>query len=175
MIVRRFREEDAQAVSDLVRASLLISCGKDYPPEPLEAFAATQTPAAMVRRGQTTRFYVAEEGGTPVGCAAVGRSTEVPGESCVYSFYVLPECQGRGIGRRLMEALEEDPDFRAARRVILHASRTALGFYRKMGFGFEGGDDRPDADGLYRMEMLLPPGGPPSSQKTGTPPAPADA
>ncbi len=154
MLIRLFHERDAQAVSNLVRSALLVSCAKDYPPEPLNAFADTQTPACMLERGRTTHFYVAEEDGIAVGCGAVGADGDDSGVCGVYSFYVLPEWQGRGVGRKIMEALEADDAAREARRLTLHASRTALGFYRRMGFGFAGGDDRPDADGLYHMEKL---------------------
>ena len=150
--IRRFRDSDAEPVSRLIVDALLTCCGPDYPPEPLGAFARSQTPACMRERGRTTHFYVAEEDGTPVGCAAVGRDPEGPGVCGVYSFYVLPTKQGRGIGRRLMEALEADPWGREARLLTLHASLTALGFYRRMGFGFRDGCTQPDRDGLYMME-----------------------
>ena len=155
ILIRRFADADAEAVSRLVVDALLTCCGPDYPPEPLGAFARSQTPEMMLRRARTTRFYVAEEAGVPVGCAAIGPDPDDPGICGVYSFYVLPEKQGLGIGRRLMEALEADPLGRRARLLTLHASRTALGFYRRMGFGFAGGYDTPDADGLYLMEKRV--------------------
>ena len=111
-----------------------MSCGRDYPAPPLEAFAATQTPEMMLERDRATHFYVAEEGGEPVGCGAIGPDEADPGVSGIYSFYVLPRCQGRGIGRRLKESLEADGYGRRARMLTLHASRTALEFYRRMGF-----------------------------------------
>ncbi len=155
ILIRRFRDADAEAVSRLVVDALLTCCGPDYPPEPLGAFARSQTPACMRERGRTTHFYVAEEAGAPVGCAAIGPDPEDTAVCGVYSFYVLPEKQGRGIGRRLMAALEADPLGRGARLLTLHASRTALGFYHRMGFSFAGGCETPDADGLYRMEKSV--------------------
>ncbi len=156
LTIRKFRDTDAQAVSDLVRAALLISCAKDYPPEPLGKFAASQTPDCMRERARTTHFYVAEEGGTAVGCGAVGQGEKNADVCSVYSFYVLPSHQGRGIGRAVMETLEQDEYFRQARIVTLHASRTALPFYRKMGFTFRDGNGNPDKDGLFSMEKTIP-------------------
>ena len=155
MRIRRFRGADAEAVSALIIESLLTCCGRDYPMEPLEAFARTQTPETMRERGRTTHFYVAEEDGIPVGCGAVGPDPEDPGVCSVYSFYVLPRSQGRGVGRRIMEALEADEYARRVSRMTLHASLTALGFYRRMGFGFQNDCDRPDRDGLYLMEKAI--------------------
>ncbi len=148
--VRPFREADAQAVSDLVRTALLVSCAGDYESEPLARFAATQTAERMLERGRTTHFLVAEAAGAVVGCGAIGPGAE--DEGCVYSLYVAPDCQGHGIGRTVLNALEADEYGRRARRLTVHASRTALGFYRGMGFAFASGDERPDAEGLYLLE-----------------------
>lgn len=155
--VRPFRESDAQAVSDLVRTALLVSCAGDYEPGPLRSFADTQTPARMLDRGRTTHFLVAETAGVAVGCGAIGTDSEVPDEGCIYSLYVAPDCQGRGIGRRLMETLAADEYGRQARRLTVHASRTALGFYRKLGFACRNGCDSPDGDGLFLLEKAIEP------------------
>ncbi len=156
LTVRRFREEDAQAVSDLVRAALLVTCAKDYPPEPLGTFARNQTAACMSERARATHFYVAAEGETAVGCGAVGPDETNPDACCVYSFYVLPSRQGHGIGKAIMRRLEADELFRRARRATLHASKNALGFYRRMGFGFAPGGETPDRDGLFVLERSIP-------------------
>lgn len=155
MMIRRFRPEDAEAVSRLIVTALLVSCGPDYPAGPLEAFAASQTPEVMLERDRTHHFYVAEEDGVPVGCGAIGPDEADPGICGIYSLYVLPRRQGRGIGRRLMEVLEADIYGRSARLLTLHASRTALAFYRRMGFVFADGTETPDGDGLYRMEKRV--------------------
>lgn len=153
MRIRRFDDRDADAVSGLIVRTLLTSCAADYAPEPLEAFARTQTPACMKRRGRETHFYVVEEAGTVVGCGAVGSDERDAAVCAVYSLYVLPECQGRGVGRMIVETLLADEYARRAKVILLHASRTALGFYGRMGFVFRDGCDAPDADGLYEMEI----------------------
>jgi GNAT superfamily N-acetyltransferase len=47
--------------------------------------------------------------------------------------YVLPECRGQGISRRMLEALFDHPDARALRRCLL-VTRDAHGLYEKFGF-----------------------------------------
>ena len=56
------------------------------------------------------------------------------GHLVVYYPHLLvhPECQGRGIGRKLMEALQER--YRGFHQQMLTADGQAIEFYRKMGF-----------------------------------------
>lgn len=152
MQIRRFQEQDARAVSDLVRDALLVSCAKDYPPDVLTAFAETQTPECMLNRGNTTHFYVAEEEERIIGCGAIGTSNDCPDVCGIYSLYVSPEYQAKGIGKRIMETLEADPYAQQASQIEIHASITALEFYQKLGYTFQPGGDVPDHEGLYKLE-----------------------
>jgi GNAT superfamily N-acetyltransferase len=66
--------------------------------------------------------------------------------------YVLPRCQGRGIGRRLLEYIK---DRTRTRRLLVGtwaAADWAVAFYRKNGF-----DLLPDKDGLLQRYWDIPP------------------
>ncbi len=76
-------------------------------------------------------WVVAYRDGAPVGCAGVKRLDAATGE--VKRVYLRPEARGLGLGRALMEALEED-----GRR---------LGFER---LRLDSGDRQPEALGLFR-------------------------
>ena len=101
-------------------------------------------------------FYVAcEDDGTVIGCAAIGRPyRDDPAESCLYSVFVLPEKQNRGVGRALIGAIERDPWFLTARRVIIPASINALHFYQGLGYTFAPGGDMLDEEQLYCLEKF---------------------
>lgn len=152
MHIRPFQPADAEAVSALIIHTLRSSNAKDYPPQMLEDVIARQTPADVLTRAGWTHFYVAEEGGALVGCGAVGPYWGSETESSLFSFFVAPAQQGRGVGRAIMQTLEQDPYFLRARRVEIPASITALGFYQKMGYTFKNGNDRIDGERLYRLE-----------------------
>ena len=47
--------------------------------------------------------------------------------------FILPECQGRGLGKRLVEAVVADDRLRGLRRFML-ATRDAHGLYEQYGF-----------------------------------------
>ena len=67
---------------------------------------------------------------------------------------VMPEYQGKGIGRKIIETLEQDEYFFRAKRVEVPASITGVGFYRKLGYEYKNGIDRPDEERLFRLEKF---------------------
>lgn len=154
MLIRRFEEKDAAPVSALVIRTLRVTNARDYSPEDMEALAARMQPADILQRASWTHFYVAEDAGRIVGCGAVGPYWGREDESSLFTIFVLPECQGMGVGRGIVETLEKDEFFTRARRVEIPASVTALGFYEKMGYRKKPGCDAPDDEGMYRLEKF---------------------
>ena len=152
MTIRRFEEKDAQAVSDLIARTLRATNSKDYSMEYLENDIAHLQPADILRRARGQHFYVAEEDGRIVGCGAIGSYWGKTDESSLFTIFVLPEYQGRGIGRKIIETLERDEYFLRARRVEIPASITGTPFYLKMGYSYKNGVTEPDEEGLLRLE-----------------------
>lgn len=154
MNIRRFREEDAEAVSALVIKTLRISNVKDYTPELMEEVVKSQQPQNVLERAGWTHFYVAEEGGELIGCGAIGPYWGKTDESSLFTIFVLPEWQGKGIGRRIIETLEQDEFFLRAKRTEIPASITAVDFYRRMGYDYKNGIAEVDDEGMYRLEKF---------------------
>lgn len=149
--VRRFREEDAEAVSELIIRTLLITNSKDYPPEMIEELILREQPEDQTALGKRAHFYVAEENGCLIGCGAAGPG-KISEEPCgLYSVFVLPEYQGKGVGRKIMEALESDEYAVVSGQIELHASITGLNFYRKLGYVYKDGCEEPDENLLFTM------------------------
>lgn len=85
-----------------------------------------------------TCVYVAEDGGRVVGFAMGGPERdgdpEYPGE--LYAIYVLPECQGRGAGRRLVAAVAAslaEAGHQALLVWVLEANASGRRFYEALG------------------------------------------
>lgn len=74
-------------------------------------------------------FFVAIEQGRVVGTVALeGGKLRA----------MAVDAQTRGIGRLLVARLEEEARARGLARIDLHARRTAVGFYEKLGYVAEG-------------------------------------
>ena len=154
MVIRKFENADAAQVSALIQKTLRISNIKDYSPEYIERDAQLFTPEYVIQRAGWTHFYVVCAGNQIVGCGAIGPYWGKTDESSLFNIFVLPEYQGKGIGRAIIEALEKDEYFLRARRIEIPASITACAFYRKMCYDYKNGVDRVDEEGLYRLEKF---------------------
>ena len=154
MLIRRFEKTDADEVSALIRTTLSVSNSKDYPPEYIERDVQFFTPENVIQRAGWTHCYVVCENEQIVGCGAIGPYWDKQDESSLFNIFVLPEYQGKGIGRAIIETLEQDEYFLRAKRIEIPASITACAFYRKMGYEYKNGMDQVDEEGLYRLEKF---------------------
>lgn len=152
MVISRFKEEQAKEISDLIRTTIRISNTKDYPLELMEQLIESETPEHVIERASWTHFYVAQDEGWIVGCGAIGPYWGKEDESSLFTIFVLPEYQGKGIGRSIIETLENDMFFLRAKRIEIPASITGVPFYLKMGYHYKNGITTPDEEHLIRME-----------------------
>lgn len=155
MTVRRFAENDAAAVSALITKTLRISNSRDYSPEHIENDVAQFTPEKVIQRASWTHFYVFRDGERIVGCGAIGPYWGSETESSLFNIFVLPEYQGRGVGRKIVETLEADEYAIRAKRIEVPASITGCAFYRRMGYDYKNGMAVLDDEQLYRLEKFL--------------------
>lgn len=157
VIVRKFRQEDAKEVSDLIIHTLRTTNIKDYSEELIENVAAQFTPEKVIERAGWTHFYVFCDGQRIVGCGAIGAYWGSETESCLFNIFVHPTCQGKGIGRLIIQTLEADEYARRASRIEIPASITGCQFYRKLGYDYKNGIKALDADQHYQLEKFKDP------------------
>ena len=145
---------DATEVSSLIIKTLRTTNSKDYAPEYIEKDVAQFTPELVIERASWTHFYVFCDGGKIVGCGAIGPYWGSETESSLFNIFVLPEYQGKGVGRKIIETLESDEYALRAKRIEIPASITACAFYRKLGYQYKNGIDSVDAEQLFRLEKI---------------------
>lgn len=155
MEIRRFKETDAQAVSALIAQTLRTTNIRDYSSEFIENEVKVFTPEYIAWRASWTHFYVVCEGESIIGCGAIGPYWGSETESSLFTIFVLPEHQGRGIGRKIVQTLEQDEFALRAKRIEIPASIIACAFYRKLGYDYKNGVDQVDDEGLYRLEKYI--------------------
>lgn len=152
MRIRRFQDADAEEVSALIITTLRTTNSADYSSEYIENDVQAFQPQNVLKRAAWTHFYVACEGEKIVGCGAIGPYWGKTDESSLFTIFVLPEYQRKGIGRKIIETLEQDEYFLRAKRIEIPASMTGTPFYRKMGYDYKNGIQVPDEEGLLRLE-----------------------
>jgi len=80
-------------------------------------------------------FLIVRRDGVPIGCGAIRRIDAVTGE--LKRMYVVPDARGLGVGRLLVEALEDQARQLGLTRVVLETGtrqQAAIALYRRLGF-----------------------------------------
>src|SRR5699024_6667907 len=89
-----------------------------------------------------------------IAVGSIGAYWDKNDESSLFNIFVSPKYQGQGIGKQLIQVLEQDEYFTRAKRIEIPASITGLGFYQKMGYSFKNGNSILDDEQLYRLEKF---------------------
>lgn len=154
MEIRRYQDADAEEIAQVVAKTLTISNSKDYSKENIEATIASHSAEILRERVKGGHMYVVCDGSKIIGCGAIAPNWESVTESVILCVFILPEYQGKGIGRQLIETLEQDEYFLRANRIEIPSSITAVEFYKKLGYNHKNGVAELDEEQLYRLEKF---------------------
>lgn len=88
-----------------------------------------------------------------LGCCMLIK--EAPGSVRLRQMAVLNNLQGKGIGRALMQFAENIARDRGFQKITMHARKTAVGFYEKLGYNVCGQEFEEVTIPHYVMEKLL--------------------
>jgi ribosomal protein S18 acetylase RimI-like enzyme len=80
---------------------------------------------------------------------------EAPNSVRLRQMAVLNNLQGKGIGRALMQFAENIARDRGYQKITMHARKTAVGFYEKLGYRITGQEFEEVTIPHYIMEKLL--------------------
>jgi putative acetyltransferase len=146
--VREFQPADARAVSDVIGRTMRESNGADYAPEILAPLIEYFAPAKVLLLAQERICLVAEIDKKIVGTIALEGA-----ELC--TFFVHPDFQRKGVGTRLLKALEETALKNGIKIISLATSLTAVSFYEKTGYRKNGIEIEETAGRQIGMEKIL--------------------
>ena len=152
--VRRFEEEDADEVSKLIVRNFLEVNSKDYGIAVMEKLAKVYDSGKVLNIANYAHMYVFEWNGKIVGTGSISSFWGSKTESILLTIFVLPEFHGKGIGRKIINTLEQDEFFVRATRIEIPASITATEFYRKFGYDYKNGVKELDEEYHYRLEKF---------------------
>ena len=127
--IRYYEAGDAPEIVRLFFETVRSVNRADYSDEQLEAWAAgVPDPEEWHARMAGRRTLVAEEGGEVVGFA------ELEYDGRLDMLYVRKDAVGRGVGRRLYEAVEREARDQGLGWIFTEASITARPFFEQQGF-----------------------------------------
>ncbi len=89
----------------------------------------------------TACFAVNDESGEIIGCGGICYQKEMPSpdnltgtNGYLMNVYLIPECRGRGIGRKIIAFLIDDAKHRGTEKIYLESSKDAKHLYKEIGF-----------------------------------------
>ncbi len=125
--IRAAQPHDAPAISRVIIDALRISNARDYSAEVIQRLESNFTAEHIGKLIETRLVLVALQSQQLLGTASLDGQV-------IRTVFVDPTQQGKGIGRRLMAAIERLAQERGASELLVPSSLTAQGFYRQLGF-----------------------------------------
>ena len=124
--IRRATAGDAEAVYEIVLRALRETNSRDYPASVIDRLVLT-LPEAVASKLEEWQAYVAVVDDRIVGTGSLNGKT-------VRALFVHPDYQGRGIGTKLMDVVENAANLQSERTLGVQSSITAQPFCAKRGF-----------------------------------------
>ena len=104
-------------------------------------------------RDNINTFFIAEQGEQVIGCVLMEpKDAEIVQ---LRAMAVYNEHQGKGVGRLLVRALEEHAVRSGYKKIILHARKVVLGFYKSMDYQQVGDEFVEVGIPHYSMEKVI--------------------
>lgn len=154
MLIRRFEQKDAQEIVSLITRNFLEINIKDYSKEEMDYLVQVYHADKVKQIASYANMYVVCDENKIVGTGSISSFWGSQTESILLTIFVLPEYQRQGIGKQIVQTLEQDELFLRAKRIEIPASKTACMFYEKMGYLYKNGVKELDEENYYRMEKF---------------------
>lgn len=123
--IREFKDQDALEASDLIRKTLSEENSKFYPVSVIKFMVNEFTPRFLVELSKEREFFVAIEKSKILGTITLIKDY-------IGTVFVNPDYHGKGIGTKLMEAIENLAKERKIEELRLNSSINAVDFYEKL-------------------------------------------
>ncbi len=154
--VRKIINGDEEEISKIIAKDLTKENIKDYKKEYIDNLINTLNPSFIKKRSEMFHGYVVVDDEKIIGVGMIGPYWSSETESSFFTIFIDPDYKGKGIGRKIIETLEQDIYYKRADRVEIPASITGLEFYRHFGYGFKITNkingNIVDDEGEYRLE-----------------------
>lgn len=151
MIIRRFRDEDAKEIYEIIKDCFLkLDLGK-HTKEGIAFQIESNSPEKLIKRSKRVNYFVAEIDGELVGICGYD-------EIKIHTCFVDPHQHKKGIGQKLLLKVLKEAKNKGIKKLISWSTLSAIPFYTK--FGFKGSKELKLPEGkeditLVEMEKNL--------------------
>lgn len=130
--------DDLNIINDIARKTWPIAYGEILSEAQLnymlDSFYSKEALRANIANGHN--FILAKEDDMVLGFASFENNYQNRAKTKIHKIYMLPESQGKGIGKLLIDSIEKFAVTSGSNSILLNVNRfnKAIGFYKKMGF-----------------------------------------
>jgi ribosomal protein S18 acetylase RimI-like enzyme len=125
--LRPFSQEDLYALKGLILTTIDTCYSCVYPPRAIEFFKQYHSPENILERADKGYTVVGESPGKVIATGAIV-------ENHICAVFVVPAAQRQGLGRRIMEHLEDKARSAGYQEVTLDVSLPSKKFYERLGY-----------------------------------------
>ena len=156
MIIDKFQASQAEEVAELIIRNLLEITSKYYSPDYVAFLMDHHSPIQLLEKAKTQHIFVAMEDGKAVGTGSLANfgTPEMPSYYGTAVFVAL-ELHRHGIGRQIMQKVEEKAIDLGADKITVRAAINAHRFYEKLGYTYQDGIEKPDEKGNFIMNKTF--------------------
>lgn len=154
--IEEYQEKYLDAISELIIRNLKEINSKDYgiekTNEMAKDFSVDKLKEIFKKR---EKVYIALNNDEVVGTAGLDKSWYSDDEYWILTVFVKPEYHKQGIGKKLIEKIEDFAFSLPIKKLIVPASITAHQFYYKLGYNYKDGKKVLNDEHMYIMEKLI--------------------
>ncbi|MGE6355101.1 GNAT family N-acetyltransferase [Flavobacterium sp. NPDC079362] len=130
---------DIKQIQNIVNITWPITYGEILSKEQLDymlgLFYSTEALTEQYNK-KVQLFYMIDEDEANIGFIGIEHNYNGQAATKIHKIYLLPETQGKGIGKKVVDEIEKLAKNNNSKALLLNVNRfnTALGFYKKIGF-----------------------------------------
>lgn len=130
---------DIKQIQNIVNITWPITYGEILSKEQLDymlnLFYSTEALSEQYNK-KIQLFYMIDEDETNIGFIGIEHNYNGEAITKIHKIYLLPETQGKGIGKKVVDEIEKLALENNSKALLLNVNRfnSALGFYKKIGF-----------------------------------------
>ena len=164
MEIKEYEEKYAKDMSDIILSNLYTITIKDHGKEVVDRIARHFTEDEIKNNFPSrVKCFVAVDGDKVLGTASIDNVKRMYGveveesnnKYIILTVFTNLENQHQGVGKALIQKIEEYAERINAEELLIPASVYGLEFYRKLGYDFYNGNSTQNKDGEYILSKTI--------------------